>query len=124
MEKELIYKEITEKIIGFSFEVYNELGYGFLEKVYENALVVLFREAGMKAEQQKKVPVYFREYTVGEYVADILVENKITLEIKASDILTKSYYAQILNYLKATNLRLGVLLHFAPKKLFYQRIIN
>ena len=79
--------------------------------------MILFREAGIKAEQQKRVPVYFRENIVGEYTADILIEDKIILELKAADLLNKSYYAQILNYLKATQLRLGMLIHFAPLNL-------
>ena len=95
-EKEILYKDLSYKITGSALEVYNELGYGFLEKVYENALMVLFREKGIKAEQQKALPVYFREQTIGEYFCDILVEDTIILEIKTMEAFSKAHYAQLL----------------------------
>lgn len=123
-KNELLYEKITEKIIGCGFEVYNELGYGYLEKVYENALMIAMQETGLKVEQQKPVPVYFREKLVGEYFTDILVEKKIIVEIKTIDMLSRIHFSQVLNYLKATRLKLGFLINFGPKKVSYERIIK
>ena len=123
-EKEILYKELSYKITGLSLEVYNELGFGFLEKVYENALMILFRENGIKAEQQKSLPVYFKEHLIGEYFSDILVEDKIILEVKTIEAFSSAHYAQLLNYLKVTQLRLGILLNFGPNRLSYKRIIK
>ncbi|HOQ05121.1 MAG TPA: GxxExxY protein [Anaerohalosphaeraceae bacterium] len=123
-QRELLYKDITDKILKSAFEVYNDLGYGFLEKVYENALLLALRENGALAEQQKTVPVYFKEKIIGEYFADILVENKIVIEIKTAESFSKAHFAQVLNYLKATKLRLGFLINFGPNGLEYKRIIR
>ncbi|MEJ5258860.1 MAG: GxxExxY protein [Anaerohalosphaeraceae bacterium] len=123
-QRELLYKDITDKILKSAFEVYNDLGYGFLEKVYENAFLLALHENGVLAEQQKAVPVYFKEKIIGEYFADILVENKIVIEIKTAEGFSKAHFAQVLNYLKATKLRLGFLMNFGPNGLEYKRIIR
>jgi GxxExxY protein len=104
-------------------EVYNELGFGFLEKVYENALMVLLHRAGIKAKQQAPVKVKFQGTIVGDYLVDILVEEKIIVELKSSESIVDAHVAQVLNYLKATKLKLGIVLNFGKEKLEYKRIV-
>lgn len=104
-------------------QVHTELGYGFLEKVYENALMILLRENGLKAEQQSPIKVYFHGQIVGDYFADILVEDCIILELKAKENLAKAHQAQTINYLKATNLKLAILLNFGKSSLERERIV-
>ena len=120
----LYEKELTYKIIGIAMEVYNELGYGFLEKVYENALRVAFKEHGTLAESQRPIEVYFHNEKVGDYFADIIVENKVIIELKAVENLKKIHSAQLLNYLKATKLKVGLLINFSPDGLEYKRVVN
>jgi GxxExxY protein len=122
-EKEILYKDLSYKIIGLAIEVYNKLGYGFLEKIYENALMILFRQKGIKAKQQAPITVYFEGEIVGEYFADILVEDSIILELKVMEKVIDVHKAQTLNYLKATGLRLAIILNFGKKKLEYERIV-
>ncbi|MCE9560960.1 MAG: GxxExxY protein [Planctomycetes bacterium] len=109
------HRDITERIIGVFYEVYNELGFGFLESVYENAMVLALRAIGLKAEQQLKLPVFFRGHPVGEFIADIVVADVVILELKAADTLISSHESQLLNYLKATPIEVGLLLNFGPK---------
>ena len=109
------YKELTDKIIKFFYRVYNNLGYGFLEKVYENALMIEFRREGIYAISQSPIKVLYGDETIGEYYADILVDNKVIVEIKATKTLAKEHEAQLLNYLKATDIEVGLLLNFGPK---------
>ena len=122
-EEKILFKELSYKIVGLAMQVHTELGYGFLEKVYENALMILFKENGIKAEQQVPIKVFFHEQIVGEYIADILVENCIILELKAQDKIVESHKAQTLNYLKATGLKLAILLNFGKYKLEYERLV-
>ncbi len=112
MNDSLKHHALTDKIIGTFYEVYNELGFGFLESVYENALVIALREKGFKVEQQISVPVWFRGQRVGDFVADLLVEDKVILELKAVRIFDESHKAQLLNYLRATEIEVGLLLNF------------
>jgi GxxExxY protein len=100
-------------------EVHSRLGYGFLEKVYENALMLLLRREGFDARQQHSIKVHFENEIVGEYVADILVDERIILEIKALDSISDVHRAQALNYLRATELRLAIILNFGKNKLQY-----
>jgi GxxExxY protein len=123
MEESFPHKELTYKIIGCAMEVHRHFGYGFLEKVYENALMVVLEREKLKACQQRAVPVYFGDRIVGEYFADILVEDKVTVEIKTVEKLISARTAQVLNYLKATHIQLGLLLNFASRKLDYERLI-
>ncbi|MCK4352448.1 GxxExxY protein [candidate division WOR-3 bacterium] len=116
--------EISEKIIGCAFHVHNNLGCGFLEKVYENALVMELREAGLKIIQQTPIKVYYKRETVGDYIADILIEDEIIIEIKAVRYIDEIHEAQLLNYLKATGLKLGLILNFARPKLEIKRLVN
>jgi GxxExxY protein len=105
-------------------EVHRQLGYGFLEKVYENAMMVLFQRDGIQAKQQVSVKVFFEGQEVGYYLADIVVEDKIILELKAAENLVDGRRAQTLNYLKATNMKLAILLNFGKQKLQYERLVN
>jgi GxxExxY protein len=115
--------DITYKINGAVFEVNRELGSGFLEKVYENALIVELREMGLKAERQVPIIVKYKGNNVGEYFADIVVEKQIILELKAVDILEKIHEAQLLNYLKATEYEIGLLINFTHPKAQIKRFI-
>ncbi|MGH7908621.1 MAG: GxxExxY protein [Thermodesulfobacteriota bacterium] len=123
-EKEILYKDISYKIIGLAMDVHSKLGHGFLEKVYENAMMLLFRREGIQAKQQAPIKVYFEGEVLGEYFADILVEDKIILEIKALDKIIEAHIVQTLNYLKATGIRLGIILNFGKKRFEYERLIN
>lgn len=103
VEGTIIYKDLSYKIVGLAMQVHNELGPGFLEKVYENALMVLFQENGIRASQQFPISVAFHGHIVGDYFADILVEDSIVIELKAQDRIAEIHKAQTLNYLKATD---------------------
>ncbi len=121
--KEIIYKELSYKIIGLAMEVHTQLGFGFLEKVYENALVVLFQKNGIPAQQQPPVKVYFEGQVVGDYYADILVDNKIILELKTVDVIIDAHRAQVLNYLRATEIKLAMILNFGKRSFEYERFV-
>ncbi len=112
---------ITEKIIGVCFDVQNELGTGFVEKVYENALRVALESEGFKLDQQIAVKVHFREVIVGEFVADLIVDNSIVIELKAVKQLLPEHQAQLINYLKATKIERGLLVNFASSRLEVKR---
>ena len=120
---EIIYKELSYAVVGMAMKVHRELGPGFLEKVYENALMVLFRNEQIQAEQQSSIKVFFQNEIVGNYIADILVDNKIILELKTVEKITDVHTAQALNYLKATGLHLAIILNFHSQSLEYERII-
>jgi GxxExxY protein len=109
------YRELTERIINVFYKVYNKLGYGFLEKVYENAMMVEFKKEGVTVVSQSPIRVLYEGETIGEYYADILVEDKVIVEIKASRRLVAENEAQLLNYLKATDIEVGLLLNFGAK---------
>ena len=117
-------KQLTEKIIQCAFDVSNTLGCGFLEKVYENALAHELRKAGLKAQQQHGITVYYDGVAVGEYTADLLVEGVLLIELKAVKDLDDIHLAQCMNYLKATNLRLCLLINFAKPRVEVRRIVN
>ncbi len=109
------YSDLTKQIIGAFFKVYNTLGYGFSEKVYEKALVLELQKLGLKVKQQQKILVYYDGQEVGEYFADIIVNQVVIIELKAVRQLLKEHEAQLLNYLKATRIEVGLLLNFGPK---------
>lgn len=109
------HTELTERIIGAFYEVYNNLGYGFLEKVYENSLVLELRKLGLNVVAQVPISVSYKGVLVGEYVADVLVEDKVIVEIKAVRVLLSEHEAQLLNYLKASKLEIGLLVNFGPR---------
>jgi GxxExxY protein len=115
--------DVTYKINGAVFEVNRVLGGGFLEKVYENALLIELKDRRLKAENQVPIKVHYKGNVVGEYVADILVEDNVVLELKAVDQLDKIHEAQLLNYLKATGMRLGLLINFKYPKAEIKRFV-
>lgn len=123
MEEKILYKDLSYKIVGLAIQVRKELGFGFLEKVYENALMILLEENGIEAKQQFPIKVSFHGRIIGDYVADILVENQIILELKAQDKIVDVHKAQTLNYLKATGLRLAILLNFGKDRLEHERLV-
>ncbi len=112
------HSNVTEAIIGTFYEVYNELGHGFLESVYENALALALRERGLKLEQQVATTVFFRGRQVGHFYADLVVEGCVILELKAAKAMEPAHFAQLMNYLKATEIEVGLLLNFGPKPEF------
>lgn len=121
--KDIVYKDLSYKIIALALEVHNELGCGFLEKVYENAMMLLLDREGIPASQQSPANVYFQEKIVGQYFADILVDNKLILELKTVDIIANIHIAQVLNYLRATGIKLGLVLNFGKPKFEYKRLV-
>jgi GxxExxY protein len=120
---EFLHGEITREIIGAAFEVWKVLGYGFLEKVYENALVEELSRRGVPAQQQVEVEVHYKGVKVGRYVPDVFVAEKVIVEIKADKDYNPANEAQLLNYLKATGIRVGLLLNFGEKKCQFKRLI-
>jgi GxxExxY protein len=117
----MIHAEVSEQIIKSFYHVYNTLGYGFLERVYENALRNSLRKVGLEVIQQHPVSVYFEDDIVGEYFADLVVDGKVIIEVKAAQAISSEHEAQILNYLKATSYQVGLVLNFGPKAEFVRR---
>jgi GxxExxY protein len=109
------HAQLTEKIISAFYRVYNTLGYGFLEKVYENALVLELRANGHEVLPQQQITVYYQGQEVGVYYADLLVDHTVIIELKAAETISESYKAQLFNYLKATAIEVGLLLNFGKK---------
>ena len=109
------HQEITDKVIKIFYKVYGQLGYGFLEKVYENAMMIELKKEGLAATAQSPIKVSYEGQVVGEYFADILVANKVIVEIKGAKGLASENEAHLLNYLKATDVEVGLLLNFGPK---------
>ena len=116
--------EITEKVIGCAYEVANRLGCGFLEHVYQNSMFVELTHAGLKARPQSSITVHYRDAVVGEYFADLLVEDEVLVELKAVKALDEIHMAQCLNYLKATGLKICILINFGQPKIEIRRIVN
>ena len=122
MDKEFLYEEITKKIIKCFYKIYDELGSGFLESVYEKALMIELKDIGLKADNQKSLDVYYKNQLVGEFKSDIIAEDKIIIEIKSVTKLTAQHEAQLINYLKATGIKVGLLVNFGDKLEFKRRI--
>lgn len=118
----LLHGKITDTILKTYYDVYNHLGYGFLEKVYQNAMYFELKSLGYKVEAQKPIKVYFKKQLVGEYYADLLVEDAVIVELKACELLMNVHVAQIMNYLKATEIEVGLVLNFGEDPEF-KRII-
>jgi GxxExxY protein len=118
------HSDITEKIIACAYTVYSKLGFGFLERVYENSLMIEVRKAGPHAEQQCPVKIYYEGEIVGDYVADIIVENKIILELKAIDKILDIHEIQLKNYLKATGIEVGLLINFGKSVEIKRKFVN
>ena len=119
----ILYKDLSYEIMGAVYEVHNILGAGFLEKVYERALLEELNIRGIKAVAQKEMSVFFKGKEVGHYIADITVEDRILLELKSIESLTRFHEAQILNYLKATGLHLGLLINFGKERVESKRFV-
>ena len=117
----LLHQQLTDVIIKTFYEVYNELGYGFLEKVYQNSLYLELKNEGYKVEAQKRINVYYKGTEVGEYFANLIVENAVILELKVADGIIKDFENQILNYLRATDCEVGLLLNFGKKPEFKRK---
>ncbi|MFA5015968.1 MAG: GxxExxY protein [Methylobacter sp.] len=118
------YSEITEKIINVFYKGYNTLGYSFLEKVYENALFIDLVAMGLLVEKQKQIKVYYEGKEVGEYFADLAVERCVIVELKTAETLCKEHELQLINYLKATEMEVGLLLNFGKKPEFKRKVFS
>lgn len=116
------YTDITSLIIKAFYTVYNKLGYGFLEKVYENALLIEIRKLGLRASPQLPIKVHYDGVEVGNYFADVVVNECVVIEIKTAEGLIDEHEAQLINYLKATNIEVGLLLNFGPKARFKRKV--
>ena len=122
--KRMLLEESTQKIIQAYYKVYNTLGYGFLEKVYENAMMKELISMGFSCEKQKLIEVYYEDALVGEYYADIIVDNEVVIELKATGTILEEHEVQLLNYLKATKIEVGLLLNFGKKPEFRRKIFT
>ena len=120
----LLHQELTDVIIKTFYEVYNELGYGFLEKVYQNSMYIELKNKGFHVEAQKKIKVYYKGTEVGEYYADLIIENLVILELKAVDYIVRDFENQFLNYLRSTDCEVGLLLNFGKKPEFKRKIFE
>jgi GxxExxY protein len=118
------HSELTGRILGAFFQVHKELGYGFSEKVYENALAMLLIEMGLKVEQQVHLYVFYHGRVVGEYIADMVINDTVLLELKATQKIIEDHAAQLLNYLKATNIEVGLVLNFGPNAEFRRKVYD
>jgi len=120
----MLHQQITGKILRAFYNVYNDLGYGFLEKVYENALIHELKGMGLRISQQRPIKVYYDSVLVGEYFADIVVENAVIIELKAVKALHESHSNQLMNYLKATEIEIGLLLNFGEEPELARKIFT
>ena len=118
----LLHQDLTSLILKTFYEVYNELGYGFLEKVYQNALLIELKNKGLEVTPNKKIKVYYKGENVGDYYADIIVNDTVILELKAAEYIIDQFENQLLNYLKGTDCEVGLLLNFGKKPEFRRKI--
>ena len=118
------HEALTRQIIGAAYEVHRQLGYGYLERVYENALAVELKSRDVPVEQQAKINVHYKDALVGVYIADLLVDNVVVCEIKTGESIASAHQAQLLNYLKATGLKVGLILNFGPKRVVIKRMVH
>ncbi len=121
---ELLHKDLTDSIIKTFYDVYNELGYGFLERVYQNAMVYELSSRGFHVQPQKQIKVYYKDKEVGDYFADILVNDMVILELKAAEALVVEFEYQLLNYLRGTDVEVGLLLNFGKKPEFRRKVFE
>lgn len=124
MSTNFLYSEITELILKAFFTVYNKLGAGFLEKVYENSMMIELQKLGLRCEKQKKIDVYYDKLLVGEYFADILVYEVVVVELKTAETLVAEHEAQLVNYLRGTELEVGLLLNFGKEPQFKRKVLT
>lgn len=120
----MLEKEITNKIIKAYYKVYNTLGYGFLEKVYENAMYLELHKQGLSCKRQERIKVFYEGTQVGDYFADIIVEDRVIIELKAAEDLCYEHECQLINYLKATHIEVGLLLNFGKEPQFKRKIFT
>ncbi len=121
---ELLHQQLTDKIIKTFYDVYNELGYGFLEKVYQNSMFLELRARGFMVEAQKQIKVYYKSKEVGEYYADLVVDDQVILELKAHECILQAHENQLINYLRGTDKEVGLLLNFGPKPEFRRKAFD
>ena len=118
------HQELTKSLIGIYYDVYNELGYGFLEKVYHKAMIIELNKRGFEVEQEKKIKVFYKNEIVGEYVPDLIINKSVIIELKYVEYLIESHENQLLNYLKATDCEVGLLLNFGKDPQFVRKIFT
>ena len=121
---ELLHRELTDRVLKTFYDVYNELGYGFLEKVYQNSMFIELRSRGFHVEAQKQIKVLYKGYQVGEYYADLIVDNLVIVELKAAEYMIKEFEIQLINYLRGTRIEVGLLLNFGRKPEFVRKIFE
>lgn len=121
---EYLHQKLTNRIIHCFYDVYNQLGFGFLEKVYERALLIEIAGHGLHVENQKPITVHYKGNKIGEYFADLVVENKVIVELKAIDSLCEEHEFQLINYLKATDIEIGLLLNFGKEPQIKRKIFT
>ncbi len=124
VDNRYLHSELTDKIIASAYEVHRELGAGFLEKVYENALLIELQTQGLKVKRQEPLNVYYKNKIIGDYYADLIIEDKVIIEIKAINEMNKAHEAQLINYLKATGIKIGLLINFGNKLQIKRKIYN
>ncbi|RKX43718.1 MAG: GxxExxY protein [Verrucomicrobia bacterium] len=117
-------KELTEKVIGCAYRVYNKMGYGFLESVYEKSLMIELKKSGLQAESQKPITVEYEGEIVGEFIADVVVEGSVILELKSVKRIVRAHEIQLVNYLVATGTEVGLILNFAEEKVEVKRKVR
>jgi GxxExxY protein len=122
-ESKLVLKDETEKTIGFAFAVLNEVGHGLNEKIYENSLTVLFKQNSLAFDQQRRFPVLFRNVQVGEFIPDLIAFGSVIVDTKVIDRITDLERGQMLNYLRITKLRVGLIVNFKKPKLEFERVV-
>jgi len=120
----LLHAELTERVIGIFYDVYNDLGYGFLESVYENGLSLALTEAGLQVSRQKLIDVWYRGTRIGDFRADMVVNDALLLELKTANVIDHSFEKQAQNYLKATNLEIALILNFGPAPQFRRLVFE
>jgi GxxExxY protein len=121
---ELLHKELTDAILKTFYDVYNELGYGFLEKVYQNSMYIELQSRGFDVEAQKQIKVHYKGIVVGEYYADLVVNELVILELKAADAIVDEFEWQLVNYLRGTAMEVGLLLNFGKKPEFRRKVFE
>ncbi len=124
MNPDLKHRELTEKVIGVFYDVYNELGHGFLESVYRNSLRIALESQGLRVECEVPIPVWFRGNDVGDFRADMIVEDAVLLELKTTQAIDRAHEAQTMNYLRATHLEVGLILNFGPAPTFRRVVFS
>ena len=120
----MLHADLTERIIGVFYDVYNELGHGFLESVCQTAMVMALRQSGLSVEQSVHYEVWFRGVAIGTFVADIVVNGQVIIEVKSGSALHPWHEAQLLNYLRVSSLEVGLLMNFGPKPEYRRRVFS